>query len=86
MLQCAVAWFDTYRSKILESDQLQGAESVTNVRFDGLSAHSVVTDGPFLEGKAGIGATCTLTSPTWTRPCAWPGPGRAAAPWRSDHR
>ena len=47
------AWFAEHRSKIGGTNQLQGAGSVTSVRFG--SDGPVVTDGPYLEGKEGIG-------------------------------
>jgi hypothetical protein len=47
------AWFAKYQSKIGGTSQLQSPASATSVRFgpDG----PVVTDGPYLEGKEGIG-------------------------------
>jgi hypothetical protein len=48
------AWFAEHRSKIGGSNQLQGPETATSVRF-GPEGPPVVTDGPFLEGKEGIG-------------------------------
>jgi hypothetical protein len=48
------AWFAQYQSKIGASGQLQGPASATTVRFVG-EAPPVVFDGPFLEGKEGIG-------------------------------
>jgi hypothetical protein len=48
------AWFAEHRSKIGGSNQLQGPETATSVRF-GLEGSPVVTDGPFLEGKEAIG-------------------------------
>lgn len=47
------AWFAEHRPKMGGTNQLQGPGSVTSVRFgaDG----PVVTDGPYLEGKEGIG-------------------------------
>jgi len=48
------AWFAEHRSKIGATNQLQGPESATTVRF-GPDGPPVVTDGPFLEGKEGIG-------------------------------
>src|SRR5215813_2359601 len=48
------AWFAEHRSKIGPSNQLQGPETATSVRF-GPDGPPVVTDGPFLEGKEAIG-------------------------------
>jgi hypothetical protein len=48
------AWFAEHRSKIGASSQLQGPETATSVRF-GPDGPAVVMDGPFLEGKEGIG-------------------------------
>jgi hypothetical protein len=48
------AWFAEHRSKIGASNQLQGPETATSVRF-GPDGPPVVTDGPFLEGKESIG-------------------------------
>jgi hypothetical protein len=48
------AWFAEHRSKIGPNNQLQGPETATSVRF-GPEGSAVVTDGPFLEGKEGIG-------------------------------
>src|SRR6185369_10471427 len=48
------AWFAEHRSKIGPSNQLQGPETATSVRF-GVDGPPVVTDGPFMEGKEAIG-------------------------------
>ena len=48
------AWFAEHQSKIAGSNQLQGPETATSVRF-GPEGPPVVTDGPFLEGKESIG-------------------------------
>jgi hypothetical protein len=48
------AWFAEHRSKIGGSNQLQGPETATSVRF-GPAGPPVVTDGPYLEGKESIG-------------------------------
>src|SRR2546421_3973983 len=48
------AWFAEHRSKIGGSNQLQGPDTATSVRF-GSDGSPVVTDGPFLEGKEAIG-------------------------------
>src|SRR5690242_13286804 len=48
------AWFTEHRAKIGGSNQLQGPETATSVRF-GPDGPPVVTDGPYLEGKEAIG-------------------------------
>src|SRR5689334_22617770 len=48
------AWFAEHRAKIGGSNQLQGPETATSVRF-GPDGPPVVTDGPYLEGKEAIG-------------------------------
>jgi hypothetical protein len=48
------AWFAMHRLKMGASQQLQGPETATSVRF-GADGSPVVIDGPFLEGKESIG-------------------------------
>jgi hypothetical protein len=48
------AWFAEHRERIGATNQLQGPDTATSVRF-GRSGPPVVTDGLFLEGKEGIG-------------------------------
>src|SRR5882724_9099192 len=48
------AWFAEHRDRIGASNQLQAPGSATSVRF-GPQGPPVVIDGPFLEGKEGIG-------------------------------
>ena len=48
------AWFAEHAAKIGGTNQLQGPESATSVRF-GPDGPPVVTDGPYLEGKESIG-------------------------------
>jgi hypothetical protein len=48
------AWFAEHRTKIGGSNQLQGLETATAVRF-GPEGPPMVTDGPYLEGKESIG-------------------------------
>src|SRR4029453_9320110 len=48
------AWFAKKKLKIGSTNQVQGPETATSVRF-GLDGPPVVTDGPFLEGKEAIG-------------------------------
>ena len=53
------AWFAEHGSKISHAGQLQGPETATSVRF-GPDGPPVVTDGPFLEGKEGIGGYASI--------------------------
>ena len=53
------AWFAEHASKIGHANQLQGPETATSVRF-GPDGPPVVTDGPFLEGKEGIGGYAAI--------------------------
>ena len=48
------AWFAEHRARIGATGQLQGPQTATSVRF-GPEGPPVVTDGPYLEGKEGIG-------------------------------
>jgi hypothetical protein len=48
------AWFAEHRSRIGATNQLQGPETATTVRF-GPDGPPTVIDGPFLEGKEAIG-------------------------------
>ena len=48
------AWFAEHRSRIGATNQLQGPQTATSVRF-GPDGPPVVTDGPYLEGKEAIG-------------------------------
>ena len=48
------AWFAEHASRIGSTNQLQGPEAATSVRF-GSEGLPMVTDGPFLEGKEAIG-------------------------------
>src|SRR5262245_18824536 len=48
------AWFARHRSRIGCTNQLQGFDTATTVRF-GPDGRPSVTDGPFLEGKEGVG-------------------------------
>ena len=47
-------WFSEHNARIGATGQLQGPQTATSVRF-GLDGPPVVTDGPYLEGKEGIG-------------------------------
>jgi hypothetical protein len=72
------AWFAEHRSKIGGSNQLQGPETATSVRF-GPEGPPVVTDGPFLEGKEGIGGYAEIEVADLDEALrmarAWPGRG-----------
>ena len=51
-------WAERYESKRVLGEQLQPPETATTIRFPGgfkRSAHPLVTDGPFIEGKEIIG-------------------------------
>lgn len=48
------AWMAEHRTKLGATNRLQAPETATSVRF-GVTGPPVVTDGPFLEGKEGIG-------------------------------
>lgn len=48
-----VAWLDRHGDQVLARAQLQGRETATTVALG--QDPPVVTDGPFLEGKEGIG-------------------------------
>ena len=52
-------WFQTNGPRILESQQLQGPQTATTVRFDhaGLPA---ITDGPFIESNEIVGGYATI--------------------------
>jgi hypothetical protein len=69
------AWFAQHRLKIGSTNQLQGPETATSVRF-GADGPAVVTDGPFLEGKEAMAGTQRSTLPIWTRHYEWQGHGR----------
>ena len=72
------AWFAEHRSKIGPSQQLQGPETATSVRF-GAGGPPVVTDGPFLEGKESIGGYAEIEVADLDEALAmartWPGRG-----------
>lgn len=48
------AWFAEHRAKIGGTNQLQGPETATAVRF-GPDGSPMVTDGPFMEGNEIVG-------------------------------
>ena len=72
------AWFAEHRSKIGGSNQLQGRDTATSVRF-GPEGSPVVTDGPFLEGKEAIGGYAEIEVADLDEALrmakAWPGRG-----------
>src|SRR5262252_1806138 len=72
------AWFAEHRSRIGPSQQLQGPDTATSVRF-GPSGPPVVTDGPFLEGKESIGGYAEIEVADLDEALAmartWPGRG-----------
>lgn len=53
-------WFAENRTRIGGSNQLQGPETATSVRF-GRGESPTVTDGPFMEGKEQIGGYAEVT-------------------------
>jgi hypothetical protein len=52
-------WLATYASKVGGRGQLHAPDTATTVRFVGDGA-SIVTDGPFLEGKEEVGGYCEI--------------------------
>jgi hypothetical protein len=72
------AWFAEHRSKMGATNQLQGPETATAVRF-GPDGPPVVTDGPFLEGKESIGGYAEIEVADLDEALrmarAWPGRG-----------
>jgi len=52
-------WIAAHGSKVGARGQLQPLDTATTVRFIG-DAAPVVTDGPFLEGKEGVGGYCEI--------------------------
>jgi hypothetical protein len=48
------AWFAEHRTRIGATNQLQGPETASSVRF-GPDGPPVVTDGPYIEGKESTG-------------------------------
>jgi len=52
-------WFQQNGSKILESQQLQGPEAATTVRF-GQDGQVTITDGPFIETNEIVGGYTTV--------------------------
>jgi hypothetical protein len=52
-------WFKENSSRIVSSEQLQPPGMATTVRRNG-AGEPVVTDGPYIEGKEGIGGYATI--------------------------
>jgi hypothetical protein len=53
-------WFQEHGSKILYSDQLQAPTTATTVRHAWSGGEPVITDGPFMEAKEGIGGYASI--------------------------
>jgi hypothetical protein len=53
-------WFQEHAAKILYSDQLQPPTTATTVRHAWAGGEPVVTDGPFMEAKEGIGGYASI--------------------------
>jgi hypothetical protein len=53
------AWITEHGPKVGARGQLQPLDTATTVRFLG-DGPPVVTDGPFLEGKEGVGGYCEI--------------------------
>ena len=49
------AWFAQNQARIGANNQLEGPQTATSVRFGLQDGPPAVTDGPYLEGKEGIG-------------------------------
>lgn len=71
-------WFADNCARIGATNQLQGPETATSVRF-GPGEPPVVTDGPFLEGKEQIGGYAEAEVPDLDEALemarTWPGRG-----------
>jgi hypothetical protein len=71
-------WFAEHRSRIGGTNQLQGPETATTVRF-GRDGAPVVTDGLFLEGKEIVGGYAEVQVDDLDEALAmarsWPGRG-----------
>ena len=71
-------WFQQNGSKILESQQLQGPETATTVRF-GHDGHVTITDGPFIETNEIVGGYTTVEvadlDEALSMARSWPGRG-----------
>ena len=52
-------WFQTNGPRILESQQLQGPQTATTVRFDH-AGQPAITDGPFIESNEIVGGYATI--------------------------
>ena len=71
-------WFKENGSRIRGSNQLQGPNTATTVRFDA-RGKPTVKDGPFMEGKEIVGGYCEIEVPTLDDALemakTWPGRG-----------
>jgi hypothetical protein len=71
-------WFQDNGTRIRGSNQLQGPNTATTVRFDP-RGKPTVKDGPFMEGKEIIGGYCEIEVATLDDALemakAWPGRG-----------
>ena len=56
-------WFQQHRSQIVESQQLQGPDTATTVRF-GRDGQPTITDGPFVETKEQLGGFYLVDCPS----------------------
>jgi len=77
------AWFGKHQAKIGPSNQLQDPSTATSVRF-GSQGPPVVTDGPFMEGKEGIGGYAQINVADLDEALemakTWPGRGTVEIP------
>jgi hypothetical protein len=53
-------WFQAHHARILHTDQLQDPSTATTVRHAWSGGEPVVTDGPFMDGKEGIGGYASI--------------------------
>ena len=71
-------WFGEHRPRIRASEQLQGPETATTVRFQ-RDGEPLVRDGVFLEGKEIVGGYCEVEVGDLDEALAmargWPGGG-----------
>jgi len=72
-------WFQENGSKISYSDQLQAPSTATTVRHSWNGGDPVITDGPFIETKEGIGGYASIEVPDLDEALrmarSWPGKG-----------
>jgi hypothetical protein len=71
-------WFEMHGRKILESQQLQGPQTATSVRFDH-AGQPAITDGPFIESNEIVGGYATIDVADFDEALlmakSWPGRG-----------